>query len=62
LLPGAPTIPDQISADKKPYYDALEKADQAFAQDNIDVSVLEGLMEITLAAQLLNAAKQASTG
>jgi Fic family protein len=63
LLPGTPTIPDQIAADKKPYYDALESADKAFARDEkIDVSDLEKLMEATLAKQLLSAAKQASQG
>jgi Fic family protein len=29
-LPGTHTIPEQIAADKKPYYDALEAADIAF--------------------------------
>ena len=62
LLPGTPTIPDQISADKKPYYDALENADKAFEKHEIDVGALEKLMETTLATQLLNAAKQASLG
>jgi Fic family protein len=62
LLPGSPTIPDQISADKKPYYDALESADKAFAKDeNVDVRDLEMLMERMLALQLLNAAKEASS-
>lgn len=62
LLPGAPTIPEQIAADKKPYYDALENADKAFEQERIDVNALEALMEATLAAQLVSAARQAAKG
>ena len=62
LLPGAPTIPEQIAADKKPYYDALENADKAFEKEKIDVSVLEALMEATLATQLVSAARQATKG
>ncbi|WP_271571569.1 Fic family protein [Bradyrhizobium sp. CCBAU 11386] len=32
LLPGAPTIPEQIAGNKKPYYDALEAADQRLTE------------------------------
>ena len=60
LLPGAPTIPEQIAGDKAPYYKALEMADLALKTDKIDVSALEGMLEGMLAKQLLNAAKQAS--
>jgi Fic family protein len=61
LLPGAPTIPEQIAADKRPYYDALERADKALIQGTIDVSTLEGLMEAMLANQLVRAAREASS-
>jgi hypothetical protein len=60
-LPGAPTIPEQIAANKKPYYDALELADKALADaDVIDVSALETMLERMLAHQLVSAAKEAS--
>ena len=55
LLPGTPTIPEQIAADKGPYYDALESADAALQSTNlIDVSKLEQLLERMLMNQLLN--------
>lgn len=60
LLPGAPSIPEQIANDKKPYYDALEEADHAWATDKIDVSALESLLGDTLARQLADAIKRAA--
>jgi Fic family protein len=60
LLPGTPTIPEQIAADKGPYYRALEQADQALVSGNIDVSALENLLSDMLAQQLLNAVKEAA--
>jgi Fic family protein len=60
LLPGTPTIPEQIATDKRPYYNALEVADTAWASDQVDVSVLEGILSSMLAQQLLNAAKEAA--
>jgi Fic family protein len=60
LLPGAPTIPEQIAGDKTPYYKALEAADLALKTGKIDVSELEKMLEGMLAKQLLNAAKEAS--
>jgi Fic family protein len=62
MLPGVPTIPEQISGDKGPYYSALEKADAAWADGKrIDVTELEGLLEGMLAQQLLNATNAAAT-
>lgn len=60
LLPGAPTIPEQIAGDKAPYYSALEAADLCLKAGNVDVSNLEQMLEGMLAKQLLNAAKEAS--
>jgi Fic family protein len=60
LLPGTPTIPEQIASNKDPYYNALEEADKAWASQKIDVSALEGLLGDMLAQQLLNAAKEAA--
>jgi Fic family protein len=60
-LPGSNTIPDQISADKTPYYTALEAADEAAEQGRIDVSRLEGHLESLLARQLVRV-MEAATG
>ena len=60
LLPGTPTIPEQIASDKEPYYKALEEADTAWASGNVDASVLEELLGGMLAHQLLNAAREAA--
>ena len=60
VLPGSPTIPDQIAEDKKPYYDALEAADAVWAaSQEIDVSALETIRDNHLARQLVNAAREA---
>jgi Fic family protein len=60
LLPGAPTIPEQIAGNKKPYYDALEAADKHLANGKVDVSSLEEMLDGMLSTQLLSAAKEAS--
>lgn len=60
ILPGSPTIPDQISVDKRPYYDALEQADKASSLENPNVSALEEMMGRMLATQLLAATEEAS--
>jgi len=59
LLPGTPTIPDLIAADKRPYYLALEKADQEWRFEKVDLSAMETLLERLLAEQLLSATKEA---
>ena len=60
LLPGSPSIPEQIAVDKSPYYKGLEKADTAWKDEKVDVSALENMLEGMLAKQLLSAAKEAS--
>ena len=60
LLPGSPTIPEQIAGNKKPYYDALEVADKHLTADKIDVSALEQMLDAMLSTQLLSAAKEAA--
>ncbi|MGO4388776.1 Fic family protein [Microvirga sp. 2YAF29] len=61
ILPGTPTIPDQIAGDKDPYYNALEKADDAWLDARkVDVSALEEMLEQMLARQLLNATREAA--
>ena len=62
LLPGAPTIPDQIAGDKNPYYDALEVADNAWKNsEQVDVSALEAMIGSMLAKQLVSAANEAAS-
>lgn len=56
-LPGTKTIPEQIVADKKPYYEALEKADKAFARGRIELDAVELLIETGLRNQLEDALK-----
>ena len=52
ILPGIKTIPEQISENKKPYYDALEDADKKFKKGSIDTSAMEQLIEKSLGNQL----------
>jgi Fic family protein len=52
VLPGTPTIPDQIVDNRTPYFEALDAADDAFAAGKIDVSKMENLIGTLLAAQL----------
>ena len=59
LLPGAPTIPEQIAADKQPYYKALEWADESWKREILALSRMEEMLEGMLANQLLSATKQA---
>lgn len=51
-LPGFPTIPEQIAADKKPYYDALEAADNSESDENPDLKAMRSLLENFLEKQL----------
>jgi Fic family protein len=61
-VPGTNTIPEQISRDKKPYYEALELADFAYDKDRkIDVSAMETLVSSLLAKQLAFIIRDANT-
>jgi len=59
VLGGTPTIPEQIVADRQPYFDALDAADKAFEEGTIDVSRMEGLLSRHLAVQLASLYEQA---
>jgi fido (protein-threonine AMPylation protein) len=60
-IPGRRTIPDLISDNKNPYYDALEAADRHWADRHVfDLAELEHLLGDLLAAQLVSALEQAS--
>src|ERR1700733_8949359 len=52
LLPGTPTIPDQIVDNRRPYFEALDAADLAFREGRIDVTKMEELLGSLLANQL----------
>ena len=55
LLPGGETVPEQIAADRTPYYSALEEADLCWVDNRLDLSALEKLLDQCLATQLLSA-------
>lgn len=59
ILPGTPTIPEQIVENRNPYFDALDSADKAFMDGKIDVSSMENLISGMLATQLTNAYQKA---
>jgi len=52
ILPGTPTIPDQIVDNRNPYFDALDAADVAWSGGRLDVSKMEELLGALLARQL----------
>lgn len=52
VLPGTPTIPDQIVENRDPYFAALDAADDRYAAGEVDVSTMEELLAGMLAQQL----------
>lgn len=55
VLPGSPTIPEQIQQDRTGYFAALEAADRAIENGGeVDVSEMEKLLKGMLARQLLS--------
>lgn len=62
LLPGRLTIPEQIEADKTPYYRALESSDLAWADGKIDVSKMKELLSAMLAMQLVGVHGDSESG
>jgi Fic family protein len=52
ILPGSPSIPDQIVSDRRGYFNALDQADQACLEGGLDVSAMEDLLGGMLARQL----------
>lgn len=59
LLPGSPTILQQIQDDRTAYFRALEHADEAALSGTIDVSEMETAIKGMLARQLLSVIEQA---
>lgn len=63
VLPGSPTIPDQIASDRCAYFEALEAADATFAENGAyDLGVMEEMLKGMLAKQLLGVIDQANGG
>jgi Fic family protein len=62
LIPGKNTIPDQISADKTPYYRALEAADDAWDGGKVDLTAMKELLAAMLAKQLYDIHAQSTSG
>lgn len=60
ILPGTPTIPDLIAADKRPYYNALEGADDSWKRGIVAMADMEAMLEGMLAQQLLSATQEAA--
>ncbi len=60
VLPGRTTIPELITTDREPYYDALRKADRAWMNGKLDVGAMEELMGDLLAKQLVRVHEQAT--
>ncbi len=58
-LPGQQTIPEQVVADRTPYYEALDAADEAWAKGAVDVSAMEHFLSKALAIQLSSVLKAA---
>jgi Fic family protein len=54
ILPGKPTIPDQIQADRSGYFAALDAADEAWQAGRLDVHQMEDLLSGMLAKQLVS--------
>lgn len=59
-MPGTPTIPESIVAERELYYLALQSADAAWAKGRLDVTGMEDLMGSLLATQLLSIHNQAT--
>jgi len=59
-LPGRDTIPDQIVAHRRPYFEALQMADRAWQKGMLDLSEMEKLLGELLATQLLSIHEQAT--
>ena len=62
LLPGKLSIPEQIAANKTPYYRALESADNAWAHGKIDLTAMKELLGSMLAAQLVAVHEDSQAG
>lgn len=63
ILPGSPTIPQQIEANRAHYFQALEAADKALSQKGLfDFVEMENMLKGMLANQLLSVVETANGG
>lgn len=63
LLPGTPSIPQQIQENRTAYFRALEQADEALrTTGEIDISLMEETLKGMLATQLLSVIDKADGG
>jgi Fic family protein len=53
IIPGSPTIPQQIVSNRNRYFEALDEADAAWAEGRLDVFAMERLLAGMLATQLV---------
>jgi Fic family protein len=60
VLPGMPSIPEQIIANKQPYYEALAKADETFQKGALELMMMEELLHDMLSIQLANLRRRAA--
>jgi len=61
-IPGTNTIPEQIVANRQPYYAALDAADAAWSHGVVDVTAMETLLQKMLAVQLSSILREAASG
>lgn len=59
LLPGRKLVPERIRENRDGYVAALRAADQAWAEGNLDLSVMESYLARLLTEQLADVAKEA---
>ena len=62
LLDGKKTVPERIRENRQPYYAALQAADRAWEQGNLDCSQLESYLNILVREQLTDAGVNGSPG
>jgi Fic family protein len=62
VLPGSPTIPQQIEEAKAPYIHALERADAAERDNRLDVADMEEMLKAMLVRQLIGIIEAAGGG
>ncbi len=63
VLPGTPSVPNQIEENRDPYYAALKAADAVYAESNeFDLSEMERMLREMLAKQLLSVIETANGG
>jgi Fic family protein len=62
ILPGVPTVVQQIQNDRTAYFRALDQADAAARAGQVDVSEMEAVIRGMLATQLLSIIHEADGG